>query len=167
MPLSTVKVKKLKLPEPVTDSFVAPVNFKSALPAALPKSSVPLLINEPFMIAWFPLWFPRVFALKIPFANIVTFPPTVIVRTVIRSNWSIPLVPCPIVNNLQTAATLIVTVSPSAIVTVSLAVGTRPLSQVVGSLQFPVLIEMTAVVAKNPCKADEGAEPSLLAVTLK
>src|SRR6185369_13926431 len=111
-------------------------------------------------------------AVKVPPAATVRSLFTVKVLAGVDMYSSIPLAPCPTVRLRQVAVgTSIVTVAPSAIVTLSVAVGTTPPTQVAVELQFPPApVEMMlpgALVALLPAAGLALRAPSVTANTFQ
>ena len=110
--------------------------------------------------------------MKVPFAVTVTSPLTVNVLAGALVYSRIPLAPWPTVKLKQVAVvTLIVTVAPSAIVTLSVAVGTTPPTQVEFEFQLPPAPVDTmlpaALVALLPEAGFELKAPSVTAKTFQ
>src|ERR1051326_5109706 len=128
---------RLVKPLPLHVFDAAPVKVMSTCEAFAfsLKLMVPLLVRFPpieSVLVWIT---PTAFASKVAPAEIVTLPPTVKDRAVKPSYFKKPETPWPTVMLRATAAVLICTTVPSAIITSSAAVGTNPHDQVAGLFQ--------------------------------
>ena len=113
---------------------------RSSAPAVSPfvlKSSAPPFVRSSPTDSRCAVTVPVAADWNVPPATMLTLPFTVSVRAVVASNCSVPEVPCPTVKLLMVPSVSIVTVQPSAMVTLSVDAGTTPPLHVPPTLQLP------------------------------